>query len=68
MVKGFCQTRHQLVVMADVDVVVEADKGVFLLAHGLDGLLPLDHQRKHLGVAVGVVGMEISFAYLPCTE
>ena len=61
----FC---HDLVVVADMNVVIEADERIRLFADGFYGFLRFDHQRKHFGVAVGVVRLEVAFAYLPCAE
>ena len=66
--KGIAHFCHDRVVVADMNVVIEADERIRLFADGFYGFLRFDHQRKHFGVAVGVVRLEVAFAYLPCAE
>ena len=59
---------HQDFVVFYPFIVVEADKGIFLIADGFEGLKGFDHKGKHLGVAIGIVGFEIALADLPGAE
>lgn len=56
---------HDFIVMAYVDVIVEAHKRVRLVAYRFSSLPWPYHQRKHLGVAVCIVRLEVATAYLP---
>ena len=68
MFEGVPDILHDLRVVADVHVVVQANQGVGLFMNSFGGLLRAYHEREHLGVAVGVVRLKVAPADLPRAE
>ncbi len=68
MLKRFPDIIHYEIVIANVNIVVQADKGVGLPVYSLDGLFGANHKGKHLCVVVRVIRREVAPAYLPCAE
>lgn len=68
MVESGLQIANYSLIVADMHIVIEAYKFVLLLINCLYSLPRAHHQRKHPGVAVRIVGLEITRANLPSTE
>lgn len=68
MLESGLQIANYSLIIADMHIVIEAYKFVLLLINCLYSLPRAHHQRKHPGVAVRIVGLEITRANLPGTE
>lgn len=59
---------HDLLVVLDTLVVIQAHQTVGLLGDSLNCLTGTDEEGEHLGVGIGIVGLEITTADLPGTK
>ena len=65
MLKSILNVFHHLLIVANVNVIVETNQFVRLVVYRSHRLFGLYQERKHFGVVVRVVGLEISLANLP---
>ncbi len=68
MLEGVLDVLHYLFVTADVHIVVQANQRIRLVVNRPHRLLGADHEREHLGVAIGIVKARSSPADLPGAE
>lgn len=65
MIESGLEVSHYFLVVADMCVVIKADKCISLLVDGFYGLFGANEEREHFGIDVRVVGFEVAFADLP---